>query len=598
MVNEFKVLFKPQDIEIKVNQGISILEAQIKAGLQPEAPCGGQGKCGKCLVEIIRGETRETVKACATYVKTDMVIDTASKFNGHSILTQGIERKIEVDPIIKTINVKVEKCKVGDNSSDWKRLKDAVATTTNIDESLIPVNVSVASNLSQFLNKNNHEVNVVMSENEIIDLRLIEKPWYTVAFDIGTTTIVGYLLDGKTGEELCVVSMLNPQSQFGADVIMRAHYAIEHGVHNLSSLIRKALNDLIEESVNKSGINKSEIYLTSIVGNTCMHHLLLGISPQSLVHSPYNASLSEGLILNARDYDITINSNGKLMVLPNIAGFVGADTVGVLIATEFHKLDALTLVIDIGTNGELVMGNKDRMITCSTAAGPAFEGAKIQCGMRGAEGAIDHIEFNEDKLEYTTIKGAKPIGICGSGLIDIVANLLKIGFIDDSGKLCSVRGLEGSNKIDDYNRIVEIDSMKCFVIAFENESGNGKKVFLSQKDIREVQLAKGAISAGINLMAEKLKIKLSDIQQVFIAGAFGNYMSPQSACDIGLIPAQLKNKIKPIGNAAGQGSKICALNKYEYKTTLKIARDTEFLELATNPNFQEYFIDELEFPQI
>jgi len=597
-VSEFKVLFKPQDIEIKVNQGISILEAQIKAGLQPEAPCGGQGKCGKCLVEIIRGETRETVKACTTYVKTDMVIDTASKFNGHSILTQGIERKIEVDPIIKTINVKVEKCKVGDNSSDWKRLKDAVATTTNIDESLIPVNVSVASNLSQFLNKNNHEVNVVMSENEIIDLRLIEKPWYTVAFDIGTTTIVGYLLDGKTGEELCVVSMLNPQSQFGADVIMRAHYAIEHGVHNLSSLIRKALNDLIEESVNKSGINKSEIYLISIVGNTCMHHLLLGISPQSLVHSPYNASISEGLILNARDYDITINSNGKLMVLPNIAGFVGADTVGVLIATEFHKLDALTLVIDIGTNGELVMGNKDRMITCSTAAGPAFEGAKIQCGMRGAEGAIDHIEFNEDKLEYTTIKGAKPIGICGSGLIDIVADLLKIGFIDDSGKLCSVRELEGSNKIDDYNRIVEIDSMKCFVIAFENESGNGKKVFLSQKDIREVQLAKGAISAGINLMAEKLKIKLSDIQQVFIAGAFGNYMSPQSACDIGLIPAQLKNKIKPIGNAAGQGSKICALNKYEYKTTLNIVRDTEFLELATNPNFQEYFIDELEFPQI
>jgi len=266
-VSEFKVLFKPQDIEIKVNQGISILEAQIKAGLQPEAPCGGQGKCGKCLVEIIRGETRETVKACTTYVKTDMVIDTASKFNGHSILTQGIERKIEVDPIIKTINVKVEKCKVGDNSSDWKRLKDAVATTTNIDESLIPVNVSVASNLSQFLNKNNHEVNVVMSENEIIDLRLIEKPWYTVAFDIGTTTIVGYLLDGKTGEELCVVSMLNPQSQFGADVIMRAHYAIEHGVHNLSSLIRKALNDLIEESVNKSGINKSEIYLISIVGS-------------------------------------------------------------------------------------------------------------------------------------------------------------------------------------------------------------------------------------------------------------------------------------------------------------------------------------------
>jgi len=453
-------------------------------------------------------------------------------------------------------------------------------------------------NLSQFINKNNHEENVVMSENEIIDLRLIEKPWYTVAFDIGTTTIVGYLLDGKTGEELCVVSMLNPQSQFGADVIMRAHYAIEHGVHNLSSLIRKALNDLIEESVNKSGINKSEIYLISIVGNTCMHHLLLGISPQSLVHSPYNASISEGLILNARDYDITINSNGKLMVLPNIAGFVGADTVGVLIATAFHKLDALTLVIDIGTNGELVMGNKDRMITCSTAAGPAFEGAKIQCGMRGAEGAIDHIEFNEDKLEYTTIKGAKPIGICGSGLIDIVADLLKIGFIDDSGKLCSVRELEGSNKIDDYNRIVEIDSMKCFVIAFENESGNGKKVFLSQKDIREVQLAKGAISAGINLMAEKLKIKLSDIQQVFIAGAFGNYMSPQSACDIGLIPAQLKDKIKPIGNAAGQGSKICALNKYEYKTTLKIARDTEFLELATNPNFQEYFIDELEFPQI
>ncbi|WP_099189086.1 ASKHA domain-containing protein [Tepidibacter mesophilus] len=597
-MSEFRLLFKPQDIEIKVSQGISILEAQSKAGLKPDAPCGGQGKCGKCLVEIIKGETRETVKSCATYVDADMVIDTASKFNNHKILIQGIERKFEVDPIIKTIDVKVEKCKVGDNSSDWKRLKDAVAINTNIDESSIPVNVSTVLNLSKFLNKNNYEVNVVMSENEIIDLRLIEESWYTVAFDIGTTTIVGYLLDGKTGEELCVVSMLNPQSKFGADVIMRSHYAIEHGVHNLSSLIRKALNDLIEESVNKSGISKSKIYLISIVGNTCMHHLLLGISPQSLVHSPYNASLSEGLILNARDYDITINNNGKLIMLPNIAGFVGADTVGVLIATEFHKLDALTLVIDIGTNGELVMGNKDRMITCSTAAGPAFEGAKIQCGMRGAEGAIDHVGFNADKLEYTTIKGAKPIGICGSGLIDIIANLFKVGIIDDSGKLCSAREIEGSSKIDNCNRIVEIDGMKCFVIVFENESGNGEKIFLSQKDIREVQLAKGAISAGINLMAEKLEIELSDIQQVFIAGAFGNYMSPQSACDIGLIPSCLRNKIKPIGNAAGQGSKICALNKYEYKTSLKIARDIEFLELATNPNFQEYFIDELEFPQI
>ncbi len=596
-MGQFKVHFLPQDVTVTVDEGTSLLDAQIKAQLHPDAPCGGKGTCGKCLVNILSGGPAGIQKACVTEVHEDMEVELKAESLKHSILLEGAKRNIVIDPAIKGYHVAVEKCLIGDSRSDWARLKEAVSQASGIPAEEIPVSLPVISGLYDYLLAHNFEADVIMCENEIIDLADSEKPLYVMAYDIGTTTIVGYLLNARTGRELAVSSMLNPQSQFGADVIQRSNHALAEGVEELSSCVRKALNDLTAQAALQAGITAEEIYMITVVGNTCMHHLFAGIMPGALVHSPYNPSVSESMMLPAAQYGIRIHPHGKIMLLPNIAGFVGADTVGVLLATQFDTLEDLTLVIDIGTNGEMVLGNKDHMIACSTAAGPAFEGAKIQCGMRGAEGAIDHVHFENNQLVYSTIGNAKPVGICGSGLMDIIAELLKAGIIASSGRLEKPEALTGEIGKANAHRIEKIDNFLSFVLADERESGTGKKIFLSQKDIREVQLAKSAMAAGILLMSDTLKIRQEDIKKIMIAGAFGNYMSPDSACAIGLLPQELRDRIEPIGNAAGEGSKIAALNKEEFHHCDQMARQTEFLELATHPDFQDCYVDELEFPE-
>lgn len=597
-MSEYRVKFMPQNIDVTVDEGTDLLTAQIKAGLHPDAPCGGKGTCGKCLVNIVEGTPLGVQKACATRVTCDMTVNIHSG-GGHTILLEGVQRKIDIASAVRSVNVTVQRCGLGENLSDWKRLKMAVAETACIDEEAIPPNMNLISNLYQVLNDNDYSLNVVLCGNEILDLRAAADPLYVMAFDIGTTTIVGYLLNAVTGEELSVASMLNPQAQYGADVIERSNYAISHGVEDLSSLVHSALNELIAQAVRKAGITREQIYMISVVGNTCMHHLFAGISPKALVHAPYNPAVSEGLMLNASDMEISIFPGGKVMLLPNIAGFVGADTVGVLLSTEFDALEDMSLVIDIGTNGEMVMGNKVRHVACSTAAGPAFEGAKIACGMRGAKGAIDHAKWENGKFTYSVIGGGKPVGICGSGLMDIVTFLLEKGLMDEMGRMLDEDEYETEEAQACADRIIRVDSnkMKAFLLADEEESGNGQKVYLSQKDIREVQLAKSAMAAGITLMADTLGVKIGDIKKVMIAGAFGNYMEPHSACGIGMIPSELEDRIVPVGNAAGEGAKIAALNYEEFKRCRKISTECEFLELATHPDFQDTFVDLMEFPE-
>lgn len=379
---------------------------------------------------------------------------------------------------------------------------------------------------------------------------------YALALDIGTTTVVAYLLDGITGEQLATASTINPQSQFGADVISRIEYVLKSGCTEMKSSIQNALRLLTGEVSRKAGIAPAEITAAAIVGNTAMHHLLLGIDPSPLVKPPYMPNVYEAMEISAA------------RILPNIAGFVGGDTVGCMVATRFDQLEELTLMIDIGTNGEIVLGNKHHRIACSTAAGPAFEGAKISCGMRGAAGAVDHVTWKDGKISAHVIGGGYGIGLCGSGLLDLVAVLLDAEILDESGYLaCKEYHLEGTD------------------------------VTLTQKDIREVQLAKAAIRAGIELLSRKLGAAVNDIQRVYLAGAFGNYMNPASACRIGMIPQVLLDRIVPIGNAAGEGAKLCATSRSEFEYSKQLAKDTEFLELASLPDFQDCYVDALEFSE-
>ena len=489
-----KIRFVREGIDFDAAEGMTVLEAEIAAGLEPDAPCGGRGKCGKC--KVLTGG--QVVLACQTLVEDGMEVQTEhNEEETAHILLEGSGRKVAFAP---------------------GKLPEEV-----------------------------------------------ERP-LLAAVDVGSTSVVVYLFDGKDGHPLSVESTLNPQRQYGGDVVERGNYAMEHGGAALSGCIREAVQELLVKNCLDAGRDPSEIVKIVMVGNSCMHHLYLELPVKTLVMAPYEPYVKDAMCVKAVDYGITACPHADLYWLSNIGGFVGADTVGCILSSGIYERDELTLLVDIGTNGEMVLGNKDGLLASSTAAGPAFEGAKITCGMRGSEGAIDHVVLEDGKLKYHVIDDVEPVGICGSGLLDAVACLLKLEEISETGRL-------------------------------EETYHFTEDVFINQKDVRELQLAKAAICAGVRLLCKYKGVEASDITEVLIAGAFGNYLDPDSACDIGMLPEELKGKITPIGNAAGEGASMAVLNHGEYERSRGLAKWTEFKELALAPDFQEVYVDEMLFPE-
>ena len=481
---QHQITVLPANKILTASDGENLLQLLRQNNCAPDAPCGGNGTCGKCLVYI----NSQKYLACQTVIHNDMTVRIPDS-SAIQIMDHGLDQHIQPDG----------------------------------------------------------------------------QDQYVLAYDIGTTTIVCYLLDGSSGQELAYESILNPQTAYGADVISRIEYVLQNGPSEIQSCITDALSELARKVADKAGISASEITLACVVGNTAMHHLFLGIDPAPLTTPPYMPKVSNAMEIPATPL-LPVHPEGKLRILPNIAGFVGADTVSCMTALHFDQLEELTLMIDIGTNGEMVLGNKHRRITCSTAAGPAFEGARISCGMRGAPGAVDHVSVQNGSIHFHTIGDIQPKGICGSGLLDLTAVLLNTGLLTDSGILA-----ESPYYLDNST------------------------VSLTQKDISELQLAKSAIRSGIELLAEKMNVNISDIQKVYLAGAFGSYMNPASACRIGMIPSILLDRIKAVGNIASEGAKLCALNRREFVHSQILAAKTEFLELASCPEFQDCYIDHLMF---
>ncbi len=403
---------------------------------------------------------------------------------------------------------------------------------------------------------------------------------FVLAFDIGTTTVVAFLMDGRSGNQLADASMLNPQTQYGADVISRIGHAMNGGAGELKDCIRSCLCELTVQVCEKAGILPEQITAAAIVGNTAMHHLLLGIDLISLTVPPYMPKVCSAMTLPAEGI-LPIAKDGIVRILPNIAGFIGADTVGCMAAADFDQLTKLTLLIDIGTNGEMVLADKDRRIACSTAAGPAFEGAKIFCGMRGAEGAIDKVTAENGAPCCSVIGGGSAKGICGSGLLDAVGVLLELGMISGSGRM----------EKDSCDPAFWTTADGCDAVRLCDG------VVLTQKDVREVQLAKAAIRAGIELLLKQFGKCAEEIETVYLAGAFGNFLRPSSACAIGMIPPVLLDRIVPVGNAAGEGAKMSALSEKEFERAAQLATRTQFLELASLPEFQDCYVDYLSFEE-
>jgi uncharacterized 2Fe-2S/4Fe-4S cluster protein (DUF4445 family) len=587
---KIKVYFVKEELYTYLNYGETVYNAVIKTGIDINANCGGKGKCGKCKVKIIKGKTNKITNneisllpiqdvennvrlACCTKIFDDVHIETLDKMSSYKILTEENSKVRGLDPLIKVYNLKENLFNENARSFEEQIIKNCKCKIKKISNKA----------LRKFnnLNKINKKCVIYCSEEEIIDIDAYGKnSCYGVAFDIGTTTIVGYLIDLKSGEKRDVEAMLNPQIIYGDDVISRIEYSQrEKGLKKLNSSVVNALNKIILNLCKSQNISHDKVYACSIVGNTCMTHIFMGIPVESLGEYPYLPIFTKFKKIKAKERKIKINEEGYIYILPNVSGFIGSDIVSDLISSKIYNTNKNFLIIDIGTNGEIVLGSKGHIICSSSAAGPAFEGSRIELGMRGQIGAIER--FDPVTFEVKVIGNTIPQGICGSGLIDIVSGLIQIGAIDKKGAFTA--------KFKD--RIFKKNDIKCFKI-YEKQN---KIIYITQKDIREFQMAKSAISTAIKLLSKEMDLGITDLDEILIAGAFGNYMDIENAISINLIPKIDLNKIKCIGNAAGAGAIKALLSRDFRDKCNEYAEKMKNINLTSYKEFYKMFINDMNF---
>jgi len=609
----FRVTFQPEGRSVFALLGTKAVEAAGQAGIVLNTPCGGEGTCGKCKLEVrgaapeptdaerqrlTRDELANGVRlACQLAIDRDMVISVpeATRFFEQVVLTEGKERQYSFDPNVRKRYVEMPEPSVDDLRSDVDRLKDALCSGGDD----LQVDLWLVRELSARLRAERFKVTAVLRGDEIECLEsgdTTDSIW-GVSFDIGTTTIVGDLVNLANGERAGVASRTNPQVHFGDDVVSRIRYSEEHagGLNELHKRLMNCMNDIVLELVEGAGVNATDVYETTAVGNTTMTHILLGIDPSPIAHAPYVSVFREAQEVRASALGLDIHPNANLHVLPNIAGFVGSDTVGVILASGMMHSEEPRIAIDIGTNGEVVVGNRNRLIACSCAAGPAFEGARIRYGMRATEGAISKVVLNEE-VEVSVIGGGRATGMCGSGLIDAVAELLRVGVIGESGRIAEPHTLPGTLPEGIRKAVVSCDGQPAVVLVAAHRSKMGEAILLTQRDVREVQLAKGAIWAGIQVVSSEFGLNPREVSQVLLAGGFGNFIRRSNAKRIGLLPDLPTSRIEFIGNAAAVGARMALKCRGCRAEAEMISRTTEYVELANRPDFQALFMDAMMFP--
>jgi len=574
----------------------------VEKGFDINPFCGGRGVCGKCRVKI-GGKPPEPSRSdskilspkeleegyrlsCQRAIEEDIevILDEDGEITG---LASGLKTDTKLFPRFKKECIHLEKPVLNDPRDFVRRVHDELGTK----------NISFQALRELDLVNKKKPFTVISKAGEIVGIEVgdTKEGFFGLAVDIGTTVVVIYLLNLKTGEEIDVKTIYNPQRRFGADVISRVNHSIQNknGKNELQKLLLDGLNSSITDLCSKNGIDKDYIFSVVIVGNTIMLHTLTGINADSVARIPYIPVFSDFLKLKPAELNLEINPQGEVQLLPSISGYIGADLVADMLAVDFHSLKgAPNMLIDIGTNGEIVLGNKKGILACSTAAGPAFEGANIAFGMAGTGGAVSEFIIEDGgKAQYKTIENKLPRGICGSGLLDIVAELCRLDFIKPTGAFYPPEEMSDWQK----SFMTEKNGAPAFRVVGREESDNDREIVLAQKDIREVQLAKGAIAAGINILLEEAGLNFADIGTVFLAGGFGNYLNPKSAAAIKMIPSELEEKVLRIGNAAGEGAKLSLLNQEFEKQANKIKEITRYVELSVKPEFQERFVSAMEF---
>ncbi len=606
-----KILFQPNQVLWEAAPGETILQAAEKANVLIDGSCAGSGTCGKCKVRIISGQcsglteseekrlTPEELRlgyrlACKTIPEDDLVVELPGIHKGSSRKKNmaALPADFTFDPVVKKKRIQVEKASMKNQKSDHDRLLEAVGPEACLDPNLM-------GSIHKLTKRSANKLTAVLSGSRIMALEAGDTTdvCYGLAVDIGTTTVVAMLWDLVNCKNVAVSARTNPQSIYGADVVSRIGYCNEAEDH-LEKMHRKVIdciNDMIEEMTVAAAIQTENIYDVTVVGNTTMSHLFLNVHPQPLARTPFAPVFCQAQDRLAKDLKLHVNALANVHFLPNIAGHVGADISSVLLATGLKTKKGVYVAIDIGTNGEILLSDNGRILACSTAAGPAFEGAQIYMGMRAADGAIEKVEIGEDDILIRTIEDEPAIGICGSGLIDAVACLLQSGVVDPAGRMLNKVQAQRSGvmpKIAD--RIIEHDNKPAVILAFGE---NGHPIILTQDDIREVQLAKGAIRAGVTTMMRLLGITDGNLNQVLLAGAFGNYINKASAARIGLLPGIPEEHVISVGNAAGVGACMALLSGKHRKLVDDQVKDIEHVELSCNDIFQDEYIMAMGFPR-
>lgn len=607
-LRKYNISFNPLGRSIDVLAGTSILEAARSAGIALSATCGGKGSCGQCRVIINEGKVSPLLDnekkfilkkdidrghrlACCTFPEGNLKVQIPEK----SLLTElklqleGEKSDLEIDPMIRSFDITVKPPVLEEPAADLDRVFVELKRSYNIIDP--SVDIIALKRLPVLLRENNWKISVILRNNEIIGFAPQNTRLAGLAIDLGTTKVASYLLDLHTGEELASRGAINPQSVYGDDVMSRMDSALHDRESDsaqptrLAGVIRDLFNEMIGSLAEEAGLIRNNIVDICVVGNTAMIHLFLDLPVEQLAKSPYVAAIDHSVDVKARDTGLNACHGTYVHILPGIGGFVGGDHVSMILGAGIDRKDKVTLGVDIGTNTEIVINcpAKDCLMSLSCPSGPAFEGAHVTDGMRAARGAIESVCLTDNDVECTTIGDVFPIGLCGSGIIDAVAELYRWGIINDRGRFDK-----------DNKRVYQGKFGPEFVIA-EGKNGNGN-IVISQKDIAEIQLAKGAIKAGIESLMEVNGITEEMVDEVIIAGAFGSYINLVSAVDIGLLPAFPNARYIQVGNSAGIGAKMTLLSLKERIHAQDIARKTGYLELTTHHHFNRRFAEGMRFP--
>lgn len=608
------VVFLPSGRRAQVAEGLTLREAARLAGEDIEGVCGGKGSCGKCRLRILNG-TRSGVRseithltpltaaerhlaesgglapderlACQARVTGDIAAWVPDETRAHRqvILKGPTERAITIVPIIRKYYVELVPPTLNDPTADWERLAAELADRFGLKG--LAIDLAALRTLPAVLRRGNWRATVtVWDGREIIRVEpgYVEKA-YGLAVDVGTTTIGGYLCDLASGEVNASAAIMNPQGAFGEDVMTRIAYAKDHPerLAELNRVLIDGINRLAREVAAGAGIEPTDIAELVMVGNTAMHHFFLGLDVSALGLSPFPPAIQHAVNVKARDLGLEILPGANGHVLPVEAGFVGADNVGVLIAEEPYHRDEVLLIVDIGTNGELILGNRRRLLSCSCATGPAFEGASIRFGMRAAPGAVERVRIDPGTMEVQVEiigRGEKARGLCGSGIIEAVAEMLRAGIIRKDGAFA--RSVRSPRLRRDRNGMAE------FVLVPAPETAIGQDITVTQSDVRAIQLAKAALHAAAQMLLRRFGIERPD--RVILAGAFGSVIDRERALAIGMFPDVGIENVAAVGNAAGDGARITLLNREKRLEAERMAREIEYVELTTEPGFEEAFI--------